>query len=305
MTDSPMSPHERAMALQRVNADLLWLILDDNWTRARTVLGNSEIQSELRAQRYDHIGGRSSGDIDYADPTGEAVARTASDEVRAGVIERVWYDELTIVTEFVTFIAETVETITGIERPAPRFGLGTRSHIATCSELVLWMLDGPPPPPELPLGIPHAAPVPLLSTALDGCDHEQQAEVDASIRGAAEHAQALRSGKLYHHTPDGVQVAIPSVHSVLHSARKVLAQKATEPAPKQKAVGCRNHARFGQHADLSADSASWCDQCRNFRRREGVMPTEAIVRHWEIHPTYPPPGLILEAKAKGKRRKAS
>ncbi len=288
---NPMSPPERAMALQRVNADLLWLILDDNWTRARTVLGNSEIQSELRAQRYDHVGGRSTGDIDYADPTGEAVARTASDEVRAGVIERTWRHELLLIVDHIARVVEITSILTNDPTPKRVLGNGWAGQVQTVDRWVSWLL---------------LVPQNRLEHAVSLCDDELRREVDASIAEAADDAQALRSGKLYHHTPDGVQVSIPSVHSVLHSARKVLARKAAEPVPQNKDYGCANHRRFGLEADLSADSATWCDRCRNFRRREGVMPTEAILRHWEIHPrSYPPPRLIIEAKARKKRKKAS
>jgi hypothetical protein len=77
--------------------------------------------------------------------------------------------------------------------------------------------------------------------------------------------------------------------------------RAPEDVPTQKKIeSCRNCAKWRTGTIAAANGL--CDECKRFQGREHCLPTEPIVRRWEVGQNATP-GQIIEAKAN--RRKSA
>lgn len=285
---------DRVRALTDTAADLLWLLDQNRWNRARKLLASGEFQAaRIAAQRYDRPLVTGTG-TEVPDPTFRAAERGTAAEVRASKVLEVWRHELTVIDQHVWFICDTVATMIGEDYPRRPNHRTVEALIVTVDKRVRWLTD-----------LAHLR----LRTAVDLCDEDELRELDVSITEAAVDAKALRDGKLWtdNMTP------IPSVFRVLEDARQAMKveQKVEQPKPK-KPEGCVSCARVPDHKgqpsftpidEHNHSKRSMCRRCGDYTSGEGAWPPVAAVKYY-LRTGKPWTWKILE-EAKRDERSAS
>jgi hypothetical protein len=76
-------------------------------------------------------------------------------------------------------------------------------------------------------------------------------------------------------------------------------------AVQRTIVACRVHEAWVKYPPNAAASSDLCPKCLTFQERYRCTPTEAIIRRWECGTDATPPGMIIEAKAAGRKGKRS
>lgn len=290
-----MSPDERRDALNRAAADLLWLHLPTkpnasrtNLDQARQLLLDTELQAGIvRAQNPEGASKPTEGSTAWSDPTGSAALREAHTAIRAGEILSVWLGELREVDANARWLRVEVERLLGGE---PK---DQRVNLASSLRSIRWLTIHPHD--RIKQVHHHASP-------------EELNELDHCIEWIAQHAQTVRSGSMHSDRTlvgtDGnsYHPRVPSVTAVLEGARKVMEAQPERPEQRER-LCCRNCKRFGLEQDVASGSASLCSKCIEFRKANGVMPTEDICRRWHNGHRGWTPAQLIEAKAQGKAKR--
>lgn len=281
----PVNNHDRSCALRALDSDLNWLLVDDHWNQARKILADSTMQAAVvAAARFDRPIVTGTG-IEHPDPTGrEAINGTAA-EIRSGQVVKAWQHQLNLVAEHLWFVCDATSALIGEPYPPAPARPTVTTLVQSASARVSWLL---------------LRPQCRLERAVAVCEStEWLNELDHAIEAGAAHAQDLRSGRM-----DDEGKRIPSVHFVIHEARRAVEAKPKEqPAIQRDRLCCRNCSRFGFTADVASGSSSLCSKCIEFRKANGVMPTEAICRRWDDGHRGWTPAQLIEAKAQGKAKR--
>ena len=72
-------------------------------------------------------------------------------------------------------------------------------------------------------------------------------------------------------------------------------------AVQRTIVACRVHEAWVKYPPNAMAGKDLCSRCLTFQERYRCEPTEAIVRRWEYGTDATPPGMIIEAKAAGRK----
>lgn len=289
-----MNSHDRLSALHRVETDLLWLVQDNRWNRARQILNDPEMQAAVIAARdyTKPLASGSGGDV--SDPTYRAAERGTATQLRASQVIGAWNHELEVIRQHLWFVCDAVSVVSGEDVPPARLGRGLAPMVATVVERVRWLT---------------VIPQHRLDRAVAAMTDDEVTELDVSITEAAADAQALRNGTLWV-VVAGKSHPVPSVHVVIEEARKALEARPVEPAPVQKALNdCRictkYHAPHARPPKAIPGAGGRCEACDTFHRNHpDCERTEAIWKRHEVGKAATP-AQIIEAKSKPKRKKAS
>lgn len=260
----PLSDLARTNALTTTSANLCFLVIASNMTRAAQVLTDRELQSAVAAQRP-RVGSNGGGSSD-SDPTGNAALAGAAVELRARDIVAGWNTDVRETSVMLRWVRNQACELTGEAAP-PHGQPGIARSLRDLRALT-----------TIPRSLARAA-----AQTLDGDD---ALEFDCAIISAHDHAARVRFGV----------APVPGVVTVLEQARHALA--ATPPKPKQKKLQtCGNCAVHGFDV-ATVGGKTRCDRCIEFRKTHGFAPDEKICRLWFFHPKRQPSfGMIEEARA--------
>jgi hypothetical protein len=274
-----MSKLARRNALNSTDANLLWLHLDGNLAKARSILLDAELQAAVIASAgYGPTGSHTN---QISDPTGEAAMTEAGTVLRANAITSAWLMDYRECLSVVRWIRRRAHDALDMEPPRPRPANLARA-LRDLRALAI---------------VPHD----LSHRAAETMEGEALREYDAAHETAYNLATRIRFG-----APSiGNSPAIPGVSNVIEAARRIT--EAAPPKPKSKPLqGCVSCKRDNDHfepIDPRYSAKYLCRVCGDFNSGEGCWPPVGAVEY--VHRTGKRlTWKVIEDAKRNDRRKA-